>query len=51
MEYPMTAWVEPLMVGRPRHDETGGFIVDGVLEPWHEVASRAGARFVTPVSA
>mmetsp|Transcript_5280 Transcript_5280/g.11664 ORF Transcript_5280/g.11664 Transcript_5280/m.11664 type:complete len:445 (-) Transcript_5280:91-1425(-) len=39
MEYPLTAWVEPLMVGRPRHDEVGGFIEeDGVLVPWHEIA-------------
>lgn len=42
LEYPLVAWVEPLMVGRPRHDESGGFIVNGVVEPWHEVAGKAG---------
>mmetsp|Transcript_17847 Transcript_17847/g.38850 ORF Transcript_17847/g.38850 Transcript_17847/m.38850 type:complete len:386 (-) Transcript_17847:203-1360(-) len=41
MEYPLVAWVEPLMVGRPVHDESGGFTVDGVLEPWYEVATRS----------
>eukprot|EP00522_Entomoneis_paludosa_P001375 CAMPEP_0172475734 /NCGR_PEP_ID=MMETSP1065-20121228/70021_1 /TAXON_ID=265537 /ORGANISM="Amphiprora paludosa, Strain CCMP125" /LENGTH=402 /DNA_ID=CAMNT_0013233947 /DNA_START=224 /DNA_END=1432 /DNA_ORIENTATION=- len=44
MEYPLVAWVEPLMVGRPRHDDAGGFVVDGVLEPWYEIATRAATR-------
>jgi len=42
LEYPLTAWVEPLMVGRPRHDDVGGFIVNGIVEPWHEMAGRSG---------